>query len=580
MSWRDWKRRICPTPCPVWAEPSNGVIAVANFVEGRTNQEGITSDDDDPARIGLDPASVLPARLLHWADVDPHRPFLVEVTEKTGRTLTYGEFHVEVRRWCTRLIELGVTRGDRVLTLLPTSVDSMALWVAAGWLGAIDVPVNPELTGTFLHHVVTDARAVVCLARPEFTEGIQAVGARVDGASQGDALRTVAVGRDGSWIAQAVPADLAEVGVCPAPEDPSCVIYTSGTTGVSKGVVVTWGQMSATIGRIPRTRLSSADATYSYHPTHHVTGRSPLPAMADVGGRVVLRERLSVTDFWTDVRRFGCTTTTVNPALLLTPPPRHDDRDHPLRIAMSGGNRALAVRFAERFGVQLLEAYGSTEIGFPIVLRHMADAKDRTCGFLRLGYEARIVATDDHEGSDGCDVEPGEPGELWVRPPAGQLMMTGYLLRPEQTAAAVVDGWYRTGDRMVRRVDGSFVFLDRMRDTIRRHGENISASALEAVLLEDPDIVECAAIGVPDAVAGQQVWIVARLTGGASVSEADLYARFAGGLPKHMRPSFVSIVDDMPRTSTNKIMKSQLLDEFATTNVWAATSLRNGLAHG
>jgi carnitine-CoA ligase len=553
---------------------------VASVVEGRRNQEGITSADDDPARIGLDPAYVLPTRLLHWADIDPQRPFLVEVTERTGRTLTYGEFHDEVRRWCARLIELGVTRGDRVLTLLPTSVDSMALWVAAGWLGAVDVPVNPELTGTFLRHVVTDARAVVCVARPEFVEGVQAVGARVNGVAQGEALLTVAVGRDGSWTAQAVPADLAEVGVCPAPEDPSCVMYTSGTTGVSKGVVVTWGQMTATIGRIPRTRLSSADATYSYHPTFHVTGRSPLPAMADVGGRVVLRERLSVTDFWTDVRRFGCTTTTVNPALLLTPPPRPDDRDHPLRLAMSGGSRALAVRFAERFGVELLEAYGSTEIGFPIVLRHMGDPEDRTCGFLRLGYDARIVATENDEGSHGRDVEPGEPGELWVRPPADQLMMTGYLLRPEQTAAAVVDGWYRTGDRMVRRADGSFVFLDRMSDTIRRHGENISASGLEAVLLEDPDIVECAAIGVPDAVAGQQVWIVVRLSGGASGSEADLYERFVDVLPKHMRPLYVSVVNEMPRTSTNKIMKSQLLDGFATGRVWTATTPRDGLARG
>lgn len=501
----------------------------------------VPRSDDDPLAVATDPAMVLPRRVRWWAQEDPDRPFMTEVT---GRTATYGEFWDEVRRWATLLRAHGVAPGDRVLSMLPSSIDAQALWLGAGCIGAMDVPVNFELRGTFLDHALCDPGSVLCFTRPEHV-GIPA-------ASNVPGIQVVGVERDGSLTSDLEPTDLGEL---PMPGDPSCIIYTSGTTGPSKGVVVRWAQMSATIGRIPRSWFSADDVVYAYHPMFHITGRSPMPSMTDVGGRLVLRERFSASEFWDDVRRLGCTSTTVNTSLLLGAPERDDDRDNPLRIAFTAGNRAHANRFAQRFGVQMAECYGSTEAGFPIVLREFPTDGSRPCGWLRRGYEARIV--DDA----GVEVPHGDSGELLIRPPAPEMILREYFNAPEQTAEALVDGWYHTGDRLRRRDDGGFEFVDRIKDTIRRMGENISSVALEAAVLADPDVVECAAIGVPDPVTGQDVMIVVVPHPAAveSFDPAQFAERLAESLPKYMRPEYVVVVDELPRTPNNKVRKVGLL---------------------
>jgi carnitine-CoA ligase len=506
------------------------------------------SGDDDPVGLALNPAYVLPTRLAWWAAREPDRPFMVEVD---GRSVTYGEFIDEMLRWCSRLVALGVSRGDRVLSLIPASIDAHALWLASGCLGALEVPVNPELRGSFLEHALRDPGATLCFARPEHAE--------VPGSVDVAGLEVIVVPRDASFIAGAEPTQLTS---WPAPGDASCVIYTSGTTGAAKGVVITWAQMTATIGRIPRSWFSGDDAVYSCHPVFHVTGRSPLPSMSDVGGRVVVREKLSVTAYWDDVRRYGCTTTTVNAALVLTAPERDDDADNPLRVAFTAGNRAAAHRFSERFGVHMVEAYGGTEVGFPIMLRAFPTDGSRSCGLLRPGYAARIV------DEAGVEVPDGVAGELWIRPPARELITSGYLGRDDLTAAAIVDGWYRTGDRLVRHPNGHFEFVDRMNDTIRRLGENISGTALEAVVIEEADVAECAAVGVADAVAGQEVLIAVIARDGCVVDPADLHARLAVRLPRYMVPKFIAVVDELPRTATSKVRKRDLLDSLDLDLLW------------
>jgi carnitine-CoA ligase len=514
----------------------------------------VAPSDDDPGAVGLDPAFVLPTRIAWWAVREPDRPFLQEVT---GRSATYGEFVYGVRSWCTRLAALGVGAGDRVISALPTSIDAASLWLAAGLLDAVEVPVNPDLRGSFLEHVLRDPGARWCFVRPEQ----QAVA----DAAVSLGLEVVVVERDGSYThgVEAMP-----ITRFPDPAAPSCVIYTSGTTGASKGAVISWAQMSATIGRIPRSWLNERDVVYSYHPMFHVTGRSPLPAMSDVGGRIVLREKLSVGEFWADVRRFGCTTTTVNTALLLTAPEQPDDADNPLRVAFTGGARALARRFASRFDVQLIEAYGSTEVGFPIVHRGLADDAGRSCGYLRRGYDARVV------DEQGDDVPDETPGELLIRPPARPLLTAGYLGRDDLTASVIVDGWYRTGDRLVRHADGSFEFVDRMKDTIRRMGENISSTALEAVVLQDADVAECAVLGAPDPVAGQEVYLAVIPRAGSGLTPEMLHGRLSAALPRHMVPRYVVFVDDFPRTATNKVRKPDVLAQHPVKSVWSASPRR------
>lgn len=451
----------------------------------------VPARDDDPGALALDPAFVLPRRVVAWASADPDRAFLAEVT---GRSLTYGETWDAVRRWCTWLHERGVRRGDRIVSMLPASVDAVCLWLAAGCVGALEVPVNPELRGEFLTHALTLPGASLCVVRPEFEPVVAAGG--VPG------LDVAVVERGTDVTAGCAPSEPDEL---PGPEDPACVIYTSGTTGPAKGVVLSWAQFAATIGRIPRSRLSARDAVYCCHPMFHVTGRTPLPSMADVGGRVVLRERFSASAFLADVRTHGCTSTTAYVPLMLATPERPDDADNPLRVVMASCGAAPARRFTERFGPRVIENYGSTEAGFPLLVRDApSDEARRWCGRPRRGYDARVV------GPEGRDVPAGEAGELWLRPPARPLMMLEYFGRPEATAAAFADGWYRTGDAVVPAVAGGLA---------------------------------------PD----------------------ELWARLTGRLPRYMAPSYVLVCDDLPRTPTNKVRKVGLLDRLDLASAWRPT---------
>jgi crotonobetaine/carnitine-CoA ligase len=505
-------------------------------------------EDDDAGSVALDPAFVLPRRVAMWATTDHERPFLEEVT---GRRVSYGETWTAVRRWAGWLGEVGVRPGDRIVSLLPASVDAVLLWLAAGSIGALEVPIDPALRGAMLRHVLTDSGARLCLVRPEHADLL--AGSGVPG------LEIVVVPREGSAADTAHPVELPAL---PRPDDPSCVIYTSGTTGMPKGVVISWAQMAASIGRIPRSWLSADDAVYDCHPMFHVTGRTPLLSMTDVGGRVVLRERFSASAFLDDVRAGNCTSTTAHTGLILATPEQADDADNPLRIVFGAHNLTLSEQFAHRFGAVVLEAYGSTEVGFPLVQRTaVPDRAHRWIGSPRKGFDVRVV------GEDGTDQPVGTAGELWVRPPARPLMLLEYLNQPEATAAATAGGWFRTGDAVIAHANGLFEFVDRMRDTIRRHGENISSAAVEAIVAADPAVAECAVLGVPDPVAGQAV-VLAVVAGPEGCDPAGLWHRLTGQLPRHALPGYVLVLDELPRTPTNKVRKAELRDRLDLTGAW------------
>lgn len=326
--------------------------------------------------------------------------------------------------------------------------------------------------------------------------------------------------------------------------------------------MISWAQMSALIGRVPRSWYSERDCVYLCHPMFHVTGRTPVVTMSDTGGRLVLRERFSASAFLDDVRAGGCTSTTAVTGLLLGTPERDDDTDNPLRFVLSGGGLALSARFADRFGTAIVTAYGSSEIGFPIILRTPPpDHEQRWIGWARPGYETRVT------GPDGADVPDGEAGELLIRPPARELMLLEYLNQPEATAAATAGGWYHTGDAVIRRGDGLFLFVDRVKDTIRRSGENISSAAVENIISADPAVAECAAIGVPDPRTGQEVALVIVPSPGGC-DPAALYERLRDQLPRYALPGYILLTGEMPMTPTSKVRKAALRESADLSAAW------------
>jgi crotonobetaine/carnitine-CoA ligase len=502
----------------------------------------VSADDDDALATATDPPNLGPRRLAHLAEVAPLRPFLVEVGgDRPARSMGYHEVHERVLRWCVQLERAGIGPGDRVVSTLPPSIDAVCLWFAAGLLGAYEISVDPALRGEFLQHVLADSDARVAVVRPEHTEQLRV--ARPE-------LAQLVVDRVRDPLAD-VPAVPREVTTTPA--DVCCVIYTSGTTGPAKGVVLTWGHMTALLGRVPRSWFGPEEATYAPWPMFHVTGRSPIVTMLDTAGRVVLRERFSRTDFWPDVLEHGITHASLAPvAGLVARSPGPAAGEHPLRIVLGGSDPGM-LRIVERFGVAAVTSYGSTEIGFPITNRWLSASTAAVAGWPRRGYRVRVV--DEH----GAELPVGEVGELHIRPPARELMLREYLNRPELTARATADGWYRTGDAVRLREDGGVLFVDRMRDTLRRFGENISSTAVERAVLGLAEVAECAVVGVPSELAGQEVMLVVVPADHAAIDEASLVERLRELVPTHAVPTYVQVVGELPKTANGKIRKTALV---------------------
>jgi crotonobetaine/carnitine-CoA ligase len=224
----------------------------------------------------------------------------------------------------------------------------------------------------------------------------------------------------------------------------------------------------------------------------------------------------------------------------------------------------IAAEFQERFGVQPLSSFGSTEVGFPIAHRWVTPDTVHYAGWLRRGYQARIVDL------DGNDVEPGPPGELWIKPPVRYLVLLGYLDRPELTEKAVGDGWYRTGDSVARDPNGGYRFVDRMTDTIRRFGENISASALEEAIRTDPEVSECAVFGLSSAVSGQEVVLAVVPVAQEGFDVAALWERLHERLPHFMLPARVLVTDEFPRSPNGKVRKRVLAVPEFVDRAWTA----------
>lgn len=524
---------------------------------------------DQPAACADDPGLVLPAAIARRARTDADRPFLVDVA---GGSLSYQQTWQGVGQRAAALARLGVAAGETVASFLPQSIESHLLWLADALVGARHVPVNPQLRGEFLAHVLRDAGVRRAFARtdqlPALREaglpaGIEVIEVAAPGSAQPAAWdRAVAAAPAAAPPAHAVP----EAG------DVATVIYTSGTTGPAKGVLVTWGQIANAIGLRPRHLLGPADAYFMPWPAFHVMGLTPLAIMADAGGRVVLRDRPSISSFWKDVDLNGCTCATIGPIarLLMDRPRRDDDARHALRSVVMGPVIPDVDVFRERFGIDVMTVYGSSEIAYPLVSRHVDGTNRHLVGKLRTGYLARVV------DASLRDVPDGSAGELLVRPPAPCLASPGYLGQPELTRRAWADGYFRTGDAFVRYPNGSFEFIDRLHDTIRRFGENVSSAFLESVIMKEDGVLECAVVGVPSAAAGQEIHLAVVPSAGVTLDPEAFAARLRTVLPRYLVPAFVSIWAELPKTPNGKIRKVELRRAGVPPGAWRGIDRASG----
>jgi crotonobetaine/carnitine-CoA ligase len=497
-----------------------------------------------------------------------------------GRSVTYGELRDRTQRIARLLLELGVEPGDRVATMLdPTSTHVEAAFGCA-WAGAVEVPVNTDYKGLYLEHVLRQTETKVIVLEDRFVERL--------GRIELPDLRHVVVVGDAPAPAPPGVAlhDLGDVdALAPAARVPRSehdlyyILYTSGTTGTSKGAMhCNRSALWTPRVWVQHAELGEDDVAYSFLPLFHVTARmAALVACMLAGGSTVLRERFSVSEFWPDVRRYGATYTMYMGVVihfLHQQEPREDDADNPLRVA--GGAAAppeIGEAFKRRFGCELLEVYGMTEIG------------TATGGWMGRGTPGSMGKPFDHleiEIHDDRDnrVPPETPGEIVVRPREGDAIFQGYWRRPEETLAAFRNLWFHTGDLGKMTPLGEVVFLDRLKDSMRRRGENISSFEVERSVNAHPGVLETAAYPVPSEATEDEVMVAVVLHDGAGLGLEELLRFCAETMPRFAVPRYARVVEELPKTPTGRVQKHVLREQGVTADAADREALGIVVARG
>ncbi|WP_039779682.1 crotonobetainyl-CoA--carnitine CoA-transferase, partial [Nocardia cerradoensis] len=448
----------------------------------------------------------------------------------------------------------GVRAGDRVAALMDNRVELIDLLLGCAWLGAATVPLNVALRGDGLHHALRESEARWVLVAPRYAGHVEATGYR-----------------GMSWIVGSPSAPHSDPATTAPPREPAsvgdldlaAVLFTSGTTGLPKGVrcphaqFLWWGEgVGRSLG------LRAGDVLYNCLPLFHTNALGTLFQALVWRGTFVLGERFSANDYWAQVERSGATVTYLlgaMVAMLINRPPAPVERAHRVTRALSPATPAhLYVPFRNRFGIDLVDGFGTTETNL-VIGSTPGRRRDGFIGTVMEGYEVTVT-------EDGRPVADDTPGELVVRSLRRGAFALGYLgdTVPEQGA------WIHTGDRVIRARDGWFRFVDRLKDVIRRRGENISATEVEAVLSRHPDVAHIAVFPVPSDLAEDEVMATIVPREGAELDPADLLRFGEQHLAHFALPRYVDLVTRLPLTETGKVRKQDLRARGVGANTWDA----------
>jgi crotonobetaine/carnitine-CoA ligase len=500
----------------------------------------------------------LPGALAGWARREPERPFLRQVG---GGSATYGQFHQAALRWADAFRRAGIGPGDNVPAMAQTSIAAEEHWLGLGWLRAVHTGVNTDFRGRSLTYLLTNCEATHMLCERAFLDRLSEIAADVP------RLKLVIVPdgepRDlpgGFPVPLVTAAELwddarADLDLeTPQRHETACISYTSGTTGPSKGVLIPWGRLWPNETWID---MTGDDIGYCPFPVFHMSGLLPLAWFGFPGGQVVLRAGFRTQDFWEDVRAFGCTVAAMIPTMmnwLLDQPAKPDDLDNPLRYVASAPVIARVDEFKARFGVTVRTQFGNTEVGTALYAGPDVSAdRESTAKWITPGFEVRAVDQHDYE------VPVGELGELVVRTTEPWRMMAGYFGMPEKTAEAWRNGWFHTGDGVLRDENNRYHFVDRLTDSMRRRGENISSMEVEAYVNDHPSVSETAAIGVPSAEGEDEVKVCVVLLAGHPLTAEELHGFLVERMPGFMVPRYIEFISDPERTEAMKRIKKPAL---------------------
>ncbi|MFD7977989.1 long-chain fatty acid--CoA ligase [Streptomyces sp. NPDC059071] len=480
----------------------------------------------------------------------PHRTALIH----GSTTVTYGALHERTTRLAHALRAAGVRRGDRIAYLGPNHPAFLETLFAAGLLGAVFVPLNTRLAAPEIAYQLEDSGASVLLHSPAHATTAETV----------TGARTV-VEAGGATYEELLAAGSAEpVDEPVSPDDVGIIMYTSGTTGRPKGAMLTHGNLVWNAVNVLVDHDLHADETALVSaPLFHTAGLNmlTLPVLLK-GGTCVLVESFDPGGTLDLVERHGVTFMFGVPTMFdqVARHPRWATADlSGLRLLTCGGApvpASLIAAYQER-GLAFLQGYGMTEAspGALFLDAEHAVAKAGSAGVPHFFTDVRVVRP------DLTPVTAGETGEVLIR---GPHVMAGYWGRPEETAAAFTDGWFRSGDAARVDADGYVTIVDRFKDMIISGGENVYPAEVEEALLAHPDVAECAVIGVPDEKWGETARAIVVAREGTAPDPAAVLASLTGRLARYKIPRSLVLVDALPRTASGKLLKHSLRARYGS----------------
>jgi len=481
--------------------------------------------------------------------------------------LSYEQVRIAASRAAGTLQAAGVAPGDRVAAMCENRLELLELILGCAWSGAIAVPINTASRGAQLEHVLSNSGARLMLADAALVPAIGSLQAALP------LERIWTVGGDAESAVGGC-----EISSLPEPGDPvaahparagdtAAILYTSGTTGPSKGVCCPqaqfywWGVLVSEM-----LEIDEGDVLYTCLPLFHTNALTAFVQALVSGATFVLGERFSASRFWERAGGSGAQVSYLLGAMvsiLLGRPEAPAEREHQVRVALAPATPPRAFeRFRERFGVQLVEGYGSTETNCTIAAPSPTAGRPGYMGTARPEFLVQVV---DHQDEPAPD---GEAGELVMRHREPWSFASGYWGMPEATVKAWRNLWFHTGDRVVRDPDGWYRFVDRTKDAIRRRGENISSWEVEQALLEHPAVDAAAAFPVPSPLGEDDVMAAIVLAEAAELDAAQLIAHCQPRLPYFAVPRYLEVVDELPLTENGKVRKQVLRDRGVTASTW------------
>lgn len=490
--------------------------------------------------------------LARHAAARPDAPFLF--APETGRVLTYAELERQARLLARFLAAMGLGKGDKVGLFLHNAYQTAALFLGSMMGGYVCAPFNLLAQRSQLEYVLAHSDCKLLFTAREY-----------------EACVAEALPRTGGPEVIVIDPDAPELfledrlpGFSPPPvaaSDPALLMYTSGTTGTPKGALLSHANLVASARSVSAWHgLGPGDRVLSALPLYHINGQCIATiSTLHSGGAIVLPHRFSVHEWWDLVDRYQVTWINMVPTiiayLLNAVAPGPGRRYSSVRFGRSASAPLPPEQhqaFEQTFGIPVIEAMGMTECA-STVFANPQDPARRKYGSpgVPCGVEAKVV------DADGRKLPAGEAGEILLR---GPNVMQGYYKAPELTVQAIDRaGWLRTGDLGYRDADGFYFITGRLKELIIKGGENIAPREIDEALLKHPAVLEAAAVGVPDADYGQEIFACVVLKPGKHCSEAELREFCLNELGRYKTPKRIRLLDELPKGPSGKVQRLKLV---------------------